>query len=240
MDKVVIRDIELLAAENQQALLDFLVDTQGVKAGKLVAINAEKVILNEENPVLQQVLNGAEYKYADGISVVYSIHKKYPEYRHLTRIAGADLWLALMKRCAEKKISVFLVGGQAVTLAETSAKLQAMGVPIVGSQDGYFPTEQEHKVVEKIKQSQAKVVCVALGSPKQELFMQTAQAHYPEALYMGVGGSYDVFVGRVKRAPPCWQKYGLEWLYRLIKQPMRWQRQLRLIKYAYYYWRNQL
>lgn len=240
MDKVMIRGIELLTAENQQELLDFLVGAQEVKTGMLVAINAEKVILNAENEALRQAIACAEYKYADGISVVYSIHKKYPQYRHLTRIAGADLWLALMKRCAEQRISVFLVGGQAVTLAETSAKLQAMGVPIVGCQDGYFPAEQETMLFEQIKQSQAKVVCVALGSPKQELFMQNAQRDYPNALYMGVGGSYDVFVGKVKRAPRCWQNYGLEWLYRLIRQPMRWQRQLRLVKYAYYYWRNQL
>lgn len=240
MNKVTIRGIELLAMQNQQALLDFLINEQGVKFGKLVAINAEKVILNEENSVIRQSIAEAEYKYADGISVVYSIRKKYPQYYDIKRIAGTDLWLALMQRCASQQIPVFLLGGTAVVLADTFAKLQTMGVKITGHQDGYFAENEEDVLIQQIKQSGAKVVTVGLGSPKQELFMQKAQKIYPNALYMGVGGSYDVFVGAVKRAPICWQKLGIEWLYRLLRQPTRWQRQLRLIKYAYYYWKNRL
>ncbi|QLB20958.1 lipopolysaccharide N-acetylmannosaminouronosyltransferase [Vespertiliibacter pulmonis] len=240
MNKAIIRGIELFAMRDQQALLDFLINEQDVKFGKLVAINAEKVILNEENNEIRQSIADAEYKYADGISIVYSIRKKYPKYRNIERIAGVDLWFSLMKRCASRQIPVFLLGGTAVTLSNTFAKLQTIGVNIVGYQDGYFLESEEDSVIAQIKQSGAKVVTVGLGSPKQELFMQKAQGAYPNALYMGVGGSYDVFIGAVKRAPICWQKLGLEWLYRLLKQPTRWQRQLRLIKYGYYYWKNQL
>lgn len=240
MNKVEIRGVELFAARNQQAMLDFLLNENEVKTGKLVAINAEKIILAEENPDLQALLAQTEYKYADGISIVHSIRKKYPQYQNVERIAGADLWLALMQRSATLGTPVFLLGSQGGTLAEVSAKLQAIGVNVVGSQDGYFSAEQENAVIEQIRQTGAKIVTVALGSPKQEQFMQKAQEKYPNALYMGVGGSYDVFVGKVKRAPKCWQDLGLEWLYRLLKQPTRWRRQLRLLKYAYYYGRNQL
>lgn len=240
MDKVTIRGIDILAAKNQQDLLDFLLNNGVIKTGRLVAINAEKVILTEENVDIHQAITGAEYKYADGISIVYSIYKKYPQYCYLERIAGVDLWFTLMQRCATQSIPVFLVGGQAGVLAQTFAKLKSMGVKVVGYQDGYFAESEESTVFERIKQSNAKVISVALGSPKQELFIQKAQQYYPDALYMGVGGSYDVFVGKAKRAPICWQKYGIEWLYRLFMQPTRWKRQFRLLKYAYYYGKNQL
>lgn len=240
MDKVEIKGIKLLAARNQAELLDFILNEKGTRCGKLVAINAEKVVLSTEQPDLAALLAESEFCYADGISVVYAIRRKYPQVAKLERIAGADLWLALMERAAKLGIPVFLVGAQAVTLAETFAKLQAMGVKVVGAQDGYFSKDEEIAIFEQIKQSGAKIVTVALGSPKQERFMQQAQRYYPDALYMGVGGTYDVFTGRVKRAPPCWRKAGLEWLYRLLKQPTRWQRQVRLLKYAYFYWRKQL
>ena len=145
-----------------------------------------------------------------------------------------------MQRSAELQIPVFLIGGLAVVLTQTFAKLTEMGVKVVGMQDGYFDPNEEEQLIQKVKASGAKIITVALGSPKQELLMARIQQAYPDALYMGVGGSYDVFVGKVKRAPKAWQRLGLEWLYRLFHQPTRWKRQKRLLKYAYYYLTNQL
>ncbi|MGQ7146924.1 WecB/TagA/CpsF family glycosyltransferase, partial [Escherichia sp. SS-MK2] len=79
--------------------------------------------------------------------------------------------------------------------------------------------------------SGAQIVTVAMGSPKQEIFMRDCRLVHPDALYMGVGGTYDVFTGHVKRAPKIWQTLGLEWLYRLLSQPSRIKRQLRLLRY---------
>lgn len=240
MKRLSIRGIEILAVKNQTAFIHFLLEEQDIRTGKLVAINAEKVILAEEDPTIQQIIADAEYKYADGISIVKSIHKKFPDYRYIERIAGADLWLGLMQRSAELQIPVFLIGGQAVVLAQTFAKLTEMGVKVVGRQDGYFDPNEEEQLIQKVKASGARIITVALGSPKQENLMARMQQAYPDALYMGVGGSYDVFVGKVKRAPKGWQRLGLEWLYRLFHQPTRWKRQKRLLKYAYYYLTNQL
>ena len=240
MNKVDIRGIDLLAAKNQDELVDFLFHQGEVKTGQLIAINAEKVVLSDEQPKIKALLQQAEHKYADGISVVYSVRKKYPQYQTIERIAGADLWQALMKRAGELNIPVFLIGGTVDTLAKVIEKLALWQVKIVGSQDGYFSAKQEEYLIRQIAQSGAKVVTVALGSPKQELFIQKARQYYPQALYMGVGGSYDVFVGKVKRAPAGWQKLGMEWLYRLLQQPTRWKRQKRLLKYFYYYLTNQL
>ncbi|WP_373819448.1 lipopolysaccharide N-acetylmannosaminouronosyltransferase [Glaesserella sp.] len=237
----IIRGIDILVMPNQAEFVNFLLDAHSLKKGKLIAINAEKVILCEEDSEMAQLLAQSEYKYADGISVVLSIKKKYPQYQYIERIAGADLWEGLMQRAGELQIPVFLVGSKVETLKETEEKLKKQWqVNIVGTHDGYFSSEQESALIQQITQSQAKLVTVAMGSPKQEKFIQKAQKQYPDALYMGVGGTYDVFVGRVKRAPKIWRNFGLEWLYRLISQPTRWKRQLRLIKYAYYYVTKQL
>lgn len=240
IEKVNIRGIELLAVKNQQQFVDFLLAPLAIKTGKLIAINGEKVITSEQHPELKALLDNAEYKYADGISIVLSIRKKYPQLEKIERIAGADLWEALMERCGQLNIPVFLIGSHADTLTDVVEKLKKWNVNIVGTQDGYFSTAEEAQVIQRIKESKAKLITVAMGSPKQEKFMAQAQQQYPDALYMGVGGTYDVFTGKVKRAPKIWQKLGLEWLYRLLSQPTRWKRQVNLIKYASYYLRNLL
>lgn len=237
LDNVNIRGIRLQAVKNRETFANFLMNEQGVQTGRLVAINAEKVILSEKNPQLRQVIAEAEFNYADGISIVKSIRKKYPT-ADLERIAGADLWETLMQKAGELGVSVFLLGSSPDSLKLVEAKLAKWNVRIVGSHHGFF--EDEQVVISQIQNSGATLITAAMGSPKQELFIQKAYQQYSKALYMGVGGTYDVFIGKVKRAPKCWQNTGLEWLYRLLKQPTRWQRQRNLLRYAYYYFTNQL
>jgi UDP-N-acetyl-D-mannosaminouronate:lipid I N-acetyl-D-mannosaminouronosyltransferase len=241
IEKVNIRGIDILAVKDQTAFLDFLLNENGVQYGKLIAINAEKIITAEKQPEIRELLLNAEFKYSDGMSIVKSIHKKYPQYCDLQRVAGCDLWYALMEKAGRLQTPVFLVGGQPEVLQQTEQKLKAQwNVNLVGSQDGYFKPEQQAALIETIKASGAKIITIAMGSPKQERFMLACQQVYPQALYMGVGGTYDVFTGRVKRAPLIWQKANLEWLYRLLSQPTRWRRQVNLLQYAYYYFMNKL
>lgn len=102
------------------------------------------------------------------------------------------------------------MGGKPEVLAQTEAKLRNQwNVNIVGSQDGYFKPEQRQALFERIHASGAQIVTVAMGSPKQEIFMRDCRLVHPDALYMGVGGTYDVFTGHVKRAPKIWQTLGL-------------------------------
>lgn len=236
-EKVIIRGIQLQAVKNKESFANFLINETGTQKGRLVAINAEKVILSEKNPQLKRMIAEAEFNYADGISIVYSIKKKYPN-ADVERIAGADLWELLMQKAGKYHIPVFLIGSSAENLAIVEERLAKWNVSIVGSHHGFFNDDQA--LIRQIQESKARLITVAMGSPKQELFIQRAYRQYPEALYMGVGGTYDVFIGKVKRAPQYWQNLGLEWLYRLLKQPTRWQRQRNLLKYAYYYLRNQL
>ena len=235
-----IRGITLSGFSDMAQFVDYLNQQGELKTGTLVAINAEKVLTAEADAAVSQLINAAEYKYADGISIVRSIRKKYPQ-AQVSRIAGADLWEALMERAGREGTPVFLIGGKPVVLAQTIDKLRRQwNVNIVGSQDGFFTPDQRDALFTRIRESGAKLVTVAMGSPRQEILMRDCKASYPDALYMGVGGTYDVFTGQVKRAPKIWQRMGLEWLYRLLSQPSRLKRQLRLLKYLKYHWRGDL
>ncbi|MGB9096677.1 lipopolysaccharide N-acetylmannosaminouronosyltransferase [Erwinia sp.] len=235
-----IRGFKLLGFRDMAGFLDYLYLDNTLKSGTLVAINAEKVLTAESQPEIRQLIDEAEFKYADGISIVRSVRKKYPQ-AEVSRIAGADLWEGLMERAGREGTPVFLIGGKPQVLAQTEEKLRSQWkVNIVGSQDGYFSPADREALFARIAASGAKIVTVAMGSPRQEILMRDCKAVWPEALYMGVGGTYDVFTGHVKRAPKIWQKMGLEWLYRLIMQPSRLRRQLRLLKYLNYHWRGDL
>ncbi|WP_151995954.1 lipopolysaccharide N-acetylmannosaminouronosyltransferase [Buttiauxella massiliensis] len=235
-----IRGLSLLGWRDMQHALDYLYAGGSLRSGTLVAINAEKILSAERDQQVRVLIDNAEYKYADGISVVRSIRKKFAG-AVVSRVPGADLWEALMQRAGGEGTPVFLIGGKPEILAQTEAKLRKQwNVNIVGSQDGYFKAEQQQALFERIRESGAAIVTVAMGSPRQELFMRDCRKVYPDALYMGVGGTYDVFTGHVKRAPKVWQNLGLEWLYRLLSQPSRITRQIKLLRYLAWHYTGRL
>ncbi|MBM3072533.1 lipopolysaccharide N-acetylmannosaminouronosyltransferase [Enterobacter sp. RHBSTW-00994] len=226
-----LRGLQLIGWRDMQHALDYLCTNGQIKSGTLVAINAEKILAVEDSAEVRGLIEAAEFKYADGISVVRSIRKKYPG-ANVSRVAGADLWEALMARAGSEGTPVFLIGGKPEVLTQTELKLRNQwNVNIVGSQDGYFKPEERQALFERVRDSGAKIVTVAMGSPRQEILMRDCRQVYPDALYMGVGGTYDVFTDHVKRAPKVWQNLGLEWLYRLLSQPTRIKRQIRLLRY---------
>ncbi|HEF8772958.1 lipopolysaccharide N-acetylmannosaminouronosyltransferase [Providencia manganoxydans] len=235
-----IRGHQIWGFRDMAHFLDHLFADGETQSGTLVAINAEKVMTAENDEALNTLLGQAEYLYADGISIVRAIRRKYPQ-AQVSRVAGADLWEALMERAGKEGTPVFLVGGKPEILEQTENKLRAQwNVNIVGSQNGYFTAEDREALFERIRESGAKIVTVAMGSPKQEILMRDCRKVHPDALYMGVGGTYDVFTGHVKRAPKVWQNLGLEWLYRLLSQPTRIKRQFKLLKFLGYYYSGKL
>ncbi|NHB62787.1 lipopolysaccharide N-acetylmannosaminouronosyltransferase [Photorhabdus sp. RW14-46] len=238
--KYSIRGLNIWGFRDMAHFLDHIFQREQVKTGTMVAINAEKVLTAEEDTALSTLLSDAEYLYADGISIVRAIRRKYPD-AEVSRVAGADLWEAIMERAGKEGTPIFLVGGKPEILKQTESKLRAQwNVNIVGSQNGYFTPEERNAVFERIHASGAVIVTVAMGSPKQEIFMRDCRKIHSNALYMGVGGTYDVFTGHVKRAPKAWQNLGLEWLYRLLSQPSRIRRQFKLLKFIGYYYSGRL
>ncbi|MFV5929379.1 WecB/TagA/CpsF family glycosyltransferase, partial [Klebsiella aerogenes] len=127
-----LRGLQLIGWRDMQHALNYLFADGELRQGTLVAINAEKMLAVEDNPEVRALIEAAEFKYADGISVVRSLRKKYPQ-AEVSRVAGADLWEALMERAGAQGTPVFLIGGKPEVLAETQAKLrERWKVNIVG------------------------------------------------------------------------------------------------------------
>lgn len=227
--KCQIGGLDISAYQSMEHAVNSILHQGDVISGFAVAINAEKIVSSYENPEVKSILESASLRYPDGAGVSLTMTKRgCPS----VRIPGCDLWLELMKGAAPMNIPVFIIGAKPDVNIYTVNKLKnELNVNVVGSCDGYFKDENE--LINRIKASNAKIITVALGSPRQEKFINKCRALNPDAFYMGVGGTYDVFIGRVNRAPSWAQKFNLEWLYRLLCQPTRIVRQVRLINFLF-------
>ncbi len=196
--------------------------------GILVAINAEKIFHATEKT--RAIIN-RNIGYCDGAGAVMALHKK--GYYDVTKIPGCVLWLRIIDALREDGKTFYLVGGKQEVINATVEKLQRekKGINIIGYRNGYIKTEEEKKaLLDDIAEKKPDVVFVAMGSPKQELLMEEMMERHP-AIYQGLGGSFDVYTGRVKRAPEWWVNHNMEWLYRLINEPSRIKRQIFLIPF---------
>ncbi|WP_338230662.1 WecB/TagA/CpsF family glycosyltransferase [Lactiplantibacillus paraxiangfangensis] len=194
----------------------------------VVTANPEILMYAREHPDYQQVFRQADYIAPDGIGVIQGaqiLGTPLPE-----RITGYDTLLELLKWGGQTHRRIFLLGAKPAVLKQVTATIQRdyPGIEIVGARDGYF--DDEAAVAAQIVAAKPEMVFVATGFPKQELFIAKYRQRYA-ALWMGVGGSFDVIAGAVKRAPQFWQKHHIEWLYRLIQEPSRFKRMLVLPRY---------
>lgn len=197
----------------------------GNKKTFVVTANPELVMYANRDRDYLHVLRKADFVTPDGIGVVIAskiLRKPLKE-----RVAGYDLMNELLRRAERENRSVYLLGAKGTTLekAYRNIKKQYPDLKIVGRHHGYFDIEDE-TVADEIARLQPDFVFAALGFPKQEFWISRYIGKFEKGLFMGVGGSFDVWAGEVKRAPDVWIKLHLEWLYRLIKQPSRWKRML--------------
>ena len=153
--------------------------------------------------------------------------------KEVIKIPGCELWLRIINMTYQQGKSYYLVGGKQEVIERTVKKLKEdyPGIRIANFRNGYIKTEEERKnLLEDIVTKRPDVVFVAMGSPKQELLMEEmAERH--KAVYQGLGGSFDVYTGNVKRAPQWWVRHNLEWAYRLVKEPVRIKRQIHLVRF---------
>jgi N-acetylglucosaminyldiphosphoundecaprenol N-acetyl-beta-D-mannosaminyltransferase len=186
-----------------------------------VVVNVDKLVKANRDPELRQIINDCALINADGMPVVWAsrlLGKGLKE-----RVAGVDLFESLMQRSAEKGWRVYLLGAREEVVAGVSAIYQTKypGLTIAGYRNGYWKPEEEADVVEQVKAAQADLLFVAISSPKKEQFLGKYQEEMQIPFAMGVGGTFDVAVGKVKRAPVWMQKNGLEWFYRFLQEPRR-------------------
>lgn len=191
----------------------------------VVTANPELVMAANRDPKYLQILQEADYITPDGIGVV--IASKLLKTPLKERVAGFDLMNALLKHAQEKGLKVYLLGAKEKTLEKAYHKMkeQLPELNIVGRHHGYFDISDE-QIANEIANLEPDLVFVALGFPKQEYWIHQHLHRFQKGLFMGIGGSFDVWAGEMKRAPQLLINLHMEWLYRLFKQPTRWRRML--------------
>ena len=195
-----------------------------------VAINPEKIYRAQHDETLCRLLNVAQIGICDGIGAALAV--RLLRGASIPRITGISLFNELVRAAEKNAWKIFLLGASPESNQGTEQNLLTThpNLKIVGRRDGYFQDSAE--VVAQINTSGADIVFVAMGSPKQELWIHENRADIEAPFCMGVGGTFDVVSGKAKWAPPVFRKSGTEWLYRLICEPKRWRRQMVLPKFA--------
>jgi N-acetylglucosaminyldiphosphoundecaprenol N-acetyl-beta-D-mannosaminyltransferase len=189
-----------------------------------VVVNVAKLINMQKDTELAESVKACDLINIDGMGVV--LGARFMGHDIPERVAGVDLFHNLLDMSTEKEFSVFLLGAEEEVVAKTAEKVkeQHKGINVVGFHHGYF-WDDEAAVVEQIKASGARLLFVAITSPKKENFINKWQDQLGVDFVMGVGGTFDVVAGKVKRAPVWMQNYGFEWFYRVMQEPGRmWKR----------------
>lgn len=197
------------------------VDWAYSKHGQIVTINPEMISAAQKNSDFSEIINSAELVVADGIGV--EIGLKILGYK-VKRIAGIDLGKALVEKFTASGKSVAMIGAKpgVVDSAIENLSKEYQNLNVVYSHDGYFDNDED--IIESVISANPDLILVALGSPKQEFFIHNLKEKLPNSTLIGLGGSFDVWAGVVERAPKIYQKLGLEWLYRTLKEPKRFKR----------------
>lgn len=202
--------------------------TEGDRCHMVFTPNPEIIMLAKENKEMERILLDADLVVPDGIGVVIASKilkgEVLPE-----RVAGFDMTQNTMKQAVKNGYKYYFFGSkpEVAKLAAENMRKKYPGIQIVGCRDGYFKEEDIPSIIEDINHSGANILLVALGAPKQEMWIDKYKDQMPNVkVAIGVGGSLDVMAGTVKRAPEIYQKLGLEWFYRLVSQPTRAKRML--------------
>jgi N-acetylglucosaminyldiphosphoundecaprenol N-acetyl-beta-D-mannosaminyltransferase len=187
----------------------------------LGVINAAKVVGMAKDPELRAAVLSSDAIFADGMSIVWAsrlLGRPLPE-----RVTGIDLMMSLLARGSERGYRVFCLGAREDVSKRTAEIIgrDFPGVQLVGRHHGYYSNDEEPRIVELIAAAQPDILFVAMTSPRKENFLARWGSALNTPVTHGVGGSFDVLAGVVKRAPPLWREHGLEWLYRLKQEPLR-------------------
>lgn len=237
IQKVLIDNFEVCCYHSLNDAVDDIFQNRLNNSETAIAINPEKILSARKNISIKESINNATLLYIDGVGVLKVAESKLRS--KLSRLPGCELWEALMIKAAAENKSVYLLGATEEVVEDTKSTLEKQyKTNIIGYHSGYF--DSDDAVIKDILKCKPDILTVAMGSPRQELFMEKCKYNGVKAFMMGVGGTYNVYTGRVKRAPEVWRELGLEWLYRLLSEPLRINRQIKLVVFIFLFLRKKI
>ncbi|MGH4140116.1 WecB/TagA/CpsF family glycosyltransferase [Clostridium sp.] len=201
---------------------------------KVHIVSGNPEVLNsglQNNILLDNFTSESSIIIPDGISTV--ICSKIVGQPVKEKIAGIELMDCLVKKCEKENLGIYLLGSTKKTVDMCNINLQTKyrKLNVLGSHDGYFDLDNCEELLEEIEKVSPKVIFVAMGCPRQELFIAKYMDRLPCSVFMGVGGSFDIIAGNLKRAPKWMINIGMEWLYRVVKEPFRIKRLVSIPKF---------
>jgi len=218
------------SAEATRRILAFVREGGGAQ---IVTLGTEMVVYAQRDAHFRSVVNACALSLCDTVGLLMVARMRGATLRE--RVTGVELVERLCSAAALEGASVYFLGGAEGVAAQAGAVLQARysGLRVAGTCSGYFADDQTPAIVQAIANSGARLLFVGLGSPRQEFWLAEHLRETRCGAAVGVGGSFDVIAGRVERAPHSLRRLGLEWLYRLGKEPWRWRRQLALPRFVW-------
>ena len=214
-------DIDLMTFDDA---VNYVTDNISNKQGMhIITINPEMIELANKNKCFKEILKEADLVVPDGVGITIALKLKNIEQE---QIPGIDLAVELIKNCAITGDKISLIGAKEKILQKAAENIEKefIKLNICYKHNGYFTTEKEKEIINNLTEKSPSLVLVALGAPKQEIFINKCRETLPYTVFIGVGGAFDVWAGEVERAPEIYRNLGLEWLYRTIKQPERFKR----------------
>lgn len=213
------------ADEATDAILGFAREGAGAQ---IVTLGTEMVVHAQHDARYREVVNTCALSLCDTVGLLAVARSRGADLRE--RVTGVELVEHLCARGAGEGLRIFLFGGAPGIAQQAAEELERRypGVRVVGTRSGYFAPDESADIAQEIRASGAQLLFVGIGFPKQEYWLAEHLRETGCGAGIGVGGSFDVLSGNVQRAPERWRKLGLEWLYRLVREPHRWRRQLAL------------
>ncbi|GGB32343.1 WecB/TagA/CpsF family glycosyltransferase [Virgibacillus dakarensis] len=230
-DSVTIMDIPFLNTTKDDFLHQYLFPRLAdQKKSFVVTANPEIVMRAKEDTTYKEIIQSANYVIPDGSGILMAA--KYKNEPLQERIPGYDLMLDLLKHAEEKGYSCYFLGAKESVNEKVVKEVnrQYPGLKIAGHHHGFFAID-DPEMAATVKTANPDLIFVALGVPRQEMWIAKHKDQFAKGLFIGIGGSFDIIAGETKRAPQLWINLNLEWLYRLIKQPTRFKRILKVFEF---------
>jgi N-acetylglucosaminyldiphosphoundecaprenol N-acetyl-beta-D-mannosaminyltransferase len=232
MDHATILGCRVDAVGTDDAVSRIVALAHGSEPSLVVTLGTEMVVCAQSDAQFREAVNASALSLCDTVGVLLAARlqgKPLPG-----RVAGVEMLEPLCAALARERLPVYFLGAKGDTAAHAANALAARhpGLRIAGARDGYFGQSDDAQIAQTIRDSGARVLLAGLGSPRQELWLSRWLGPSGCGVGIGVGGSFDVLAGNVARAPQVWRRLNLEWLYRLVREPSRWRRQLALPKFV--------